>query len=134
VNCAIIELTAARAAHGTSMTIRLKPEYEALIQKDMARGAYRASRSFVERAVQLLTTMRRFFTRAGTLFTSKSGSVSLSWIRAWDVRRSLSDTASGQESRLAGATTAASMSSYVVSPEADEDIFEIAGNGPCAAR
>ena len=36
------------------MTIRLKPEYEALIQKDVARGAYRSVEEFVERAVQLL--------------------------------------------------------------------------------
>jgi len=36
------------------MTIHLKPEYEALIQKDVARGAYRSIEEFVERAVQLL--------------------------------------------------------------------------------
>jgi putative addiction module CopG family antidote len=36
------------------MTIRLKPEYEALIQEDVARGAYRSIQEFVERAVQLL--------------------------------------------------------------------------------
>jgi len=36
------------------MTIHLKPEYEALIQKDVARGAYRSVEEFVERAVQLL--------------------------------------------------------------------------------
>ena len=36
------------------MTIHLKPEFEALIQKDVARGAYRSIEEFVERAVQLL--------------------------------------------------------------------------------
>jgi Arc/MetJ-type ribon-helix-helix transcriptional regulator len=36
------------------MTIHLKPEFEALIQKDLARGAYRSVEEFVERAVQLL--------------------------------------------------------------------------------
>jgi Arc/MetJ-type ribon-helix-helix transcriptional regulator len=36
------------------MTIQLRPEYEALIQKDLARGAYRSIEEFVERAVQLL--------------------------------------------------------------------------------
>ena len=43
-----------RAAHGTLMTIHLKPEFESLIQKDVARGAYRSIEEFVERAVQLL--------------------------------------------------------------------------------
>jgi antitoxin ParD1/3/4 len=36
------------------MTIHLKPEFEALIQKDVARGAYQSIEEFVERAVQLL--------------------------------------------------------------------------------
>jgi putative addiction module CopG family antidote len=36
------------------MTIHLKPEFETLIQKDLARGAYRSIEEFVERAVQLL--------------------------------------------------------------------------------
>jgi putative addiction module CopG family antidote len=36
------------------MTIHLKPEFEALIQKDVVRGAYRSIEEFVERAVQLL--------------------------------------------------------------------------------
>jgi len=36
------------------MTIRLKPELEALIQKDVERGPYRSADEFVEQAVQLL--------------------------------------------------------------------------------
>jgi antitoxin ParD1/3/4 len=36
------------------MTVHLKPEFEALIQRDVARGAYRSIEEFVERAVQLL--------------------------------------------------------------------------------
>jgi putative addiction module CopG family antidote len=36
------------------MTIHLKPELEALIQKDVERGAYRSVDEFVERAVQML--------------------------------------------------------------------------------
>ena len=36
------------------MTIQLKPELEALIQKDVERGAYQSIEEFVERAVQLL--------------------------------------------------------------------------------
>jgi antitoxin ParD1/3/4 len=36
------------------MTIHLKPEFEALIQKEVARGAYRSIEDYVERAVQLL--------------------------------------------------------------------------------
>ena len=36
------------------MTIRLKPELEALIQQDVQRGPYRSADEFVERAVQML--------------------------------------------------------------------------------
>ena len=36
------------------MTIHLKPELEALIQKDVERGPYRSVDDFVERAVQML--------------------------------------------------------------------------------
>jgi putative addiction module CopG family antidote len=36
------------------MTIHLKPELEALIQKDIERGPYRSVDEFVERAVQML--------------------------------------------------------------------------------
>lgn len=36
------------------MTIRLRPELEALIQKDVARGPYQSADEFVEQAVQLL--------------------------------------------------------------------------------
>jgi putative addiction module CopG family antidote len=36
------------------MTIRLKPELEAIIQKDVERGPYRSSDEFVEQAVQML--------------------------------------------------------------------------------
>ena len=36
------------------MTIHLKPEFEALIRNDVARGAYRSVEEFVERAVRLL--------------------------------------------------------------------------------
>jgi antitoxin ParD1/3/4 len=36
------------------MTIRLKPELEALIQKDVQRGPYQSADEFVERAVELL--------------------------------------------------------------------------------
>jgi len=36
------------------MTIRLKPELEALVQKDVQRGSYRSADEFVERAVQML--------------------------------------------------------------------------------
>jgi len=36
------------------MTIRLKPELEALIQKDVERGPYQSADEFVEQAVQLL--------------------------------------------------------------------------------
>ena len=36
------------------MTIRLKPELEALIQKDVERGPYRSADEFVEQAVQML--------------------------------------------------------------------------------
>jgi putative addiction module CopG family antidote len=36
------------------MTIRLKPELEALIQKDVERGPYQSADEFVEQAVQML--------------------------------------------------------------------------------
>jgi putative addiction module CopG family antidote len=36
------------------MTIHLKPELEALIQKDVERGPYQSVDDFVERAVQML--------------------------------------------------------------------------------
>ena len=36
------------------MTIRLKPELEALIQKDLERGPYQSVDEFVEQAVQML--------------------------------------------------------------------------------
>ena len=36
------------------MTVRLKPELEALIQKDVERGPYRSADEFVEQAVQML--------------------------------------------------------------------------------
>ena len=36
------------------MTIRLKPEPEALIQKDVERGPYQSADEFVEQAVQML--------------------------------------------------------------------------------
>jgi len=36
------------------MTIHLKPELEALIQKDVERGLYQSVDDFVERAVQML--------------------------------------------------------------------------------
>ena len=36
------------------MTIRLKPEVEALIQKDVERGPYQSVDEFVEQAVQML--------------------------------------------------------------------------------
>jgi antitoxin ParD1/3/4 len=36
------------------MTIRLKPEMEALIQQDVQRGPYQSADEFVERAVQML--------------------------------------------------------------------------------
>jgi putative addiction module CopG family antidote len=36
------------------MTIDLKPEVEALIEKDVQRGPYRSASDFVEQAVQLL--------------------------------------------------------------------------------
>ena len=36
------------------MTIHLKPELEALIQKDVERGPYRSADEFVEQAVQML--------------------------------------------------------------------------------
>ena len=36
------------------MTIHLKPEVEALVQKDVERGAYRSADEFVERAVEML--------------------------------------------------------------------------------
>jgi putative addiction module CopG family antidote len=36
------------------MTIHLKPELEALIQKDVDRGRYQSVDEFVERAVQML--------------------------------------------------------------------------------
>ena len=36
------------------MTIRLRPELEALIQKDVERGPYRSADEFVEQAVQML--------------------------------------------------------------------------------
>jgi Arc/MetJ-type ribon-helix-helix transcriptional regulator len=38
----------------TLMTIHLKPELEALIQKDVERGPYHSVDDFVERAVQML--------------------------------------------------------------------------------
>jgi Arc/MetJ-type ribon-helix-helix transcriptional regulator len=41
-------------AYLTLMTIHLKPELEALIQKDVERGPYRSVDDFVERAVQML--------------------------------------------------------------------------------
>ena len=36
------------------MTIRLTPELEALIQRDVERGPYRSADEFVEQAVQML--------------------------------------------------------------------------------
>ena len=36
------------------MTIRLKPELEALIQQDVARGPYQSADEFVAQAVQML--------------------------------------------------------------------------------
>jgi Arc/MetJ-type ribon-helix-helix transcriptional regulator len=36
------------------MTIKLKPELQRLIQKDIERGAYQSVEEFVERAVQML--------------------------------------------------------------------------------
>ena len=36
------------------MTIKLRPELEQLIQKDIERGAYQSVEQFVERAIQLL--------------------------------------------------------------------------------
>ena len=36
------------------MTIRLKPELETLIQRDVARGPYQSADEFVERAVVML--------------------------------------------------------------------------------
>ena len=36
------------------MTIRLKPELEALIQQDVERGPYRSADEFVEQAIQML--------------------------------------------------------------------------------
>ena len=36
------------------MTIQLKPELEALIQRDVQRGPYQSADEFVERAVQML--------------------------------------------------------------------------------
>ena len=36
------------------MTIRLKPELEALIQKDVERGPYQSADEFIEQAVQML--------------------------------------------------------------------------------
>lgn len=36
------------------MTIHLKPELEALIQKDVERGSYQSADEFVEQAVQML--------------------------------------------------------------------------------
>ena len=36
------------------MTIHLKPELEALIQKDVERGPYQSADEFVEQAVQML--------------------------------------------------------------------------------
>ena len=36
------------------MTIHLKPEMEALVQKDVNRGPYQSVDDFVERAVELL--------------------------------------------------------------------------------
>jgi putative addiction module CopG family antidote len=38
----------------TSMTIHLKPELEALIQKDVERGPYQSADEFVAQAVQML--------------------------------------------------------------------------------
>jgi putative addiction module CopG family antidote len=39
---------------GMPMTIRLKPETEALIQEDLQRGPYRTIEEFVEQAVRML--------------------------------------------------------------------------------
>jgi putative addiction module CopG family antidote len=36
------------------MTVRLKPEFETLIQDDLARGPYRSVDEFVDRAVRML--------------------------------------------------------------------------------
>ena len=36
------------------MTVHLKPELEALIQKDLQRGTYQSADEFVERAVKML--------------------------------------------------------------------------------
>jgi putative addiction module CopG family antidote len=41
-------------AYRTCMTIHLKPELEAMIQKDVERGPYQSVDDFVERAVQML--------------------------------------------------------------------------------
>ena len=43
-----------RRKPGTYMTIHLKPELEALIQKDVERGHYQSVGEFVERAVHML--------------------------------------------------------------------------------
>jgi putative addiction module CopG family antidote len=43
------------------MMIRLKPELEALIQKDVERGPYQSADEFVEQAVQMLHEQEQWF-------------------------------------------------------------------------
>ena len=43
------------------MTVRLKPELEAMIQDDLERGPYRSVDEFVERAVHMLHEQEEWF-------------------------------------------------------------------------
>ena len=53
------------------MTIRLKPEMEALIQQDVQRGPYQSADEFVERAVQMLHEQEQWLSHNRTQITAQ---------------------------------------------------------------
>jgi putative addiction module CopG family antidote len=53
------------------MTIDLKPEVEALIEKDVQRGPYRSASDFVEQAVQLLHAQEEWLAENRTEIAAK---------------------------------------------------------------
>ena len=54
------------------MTIRLEPELEALIQKDVERRPYRSADEFVEQAVQMLHEQKRWLADNHTDIAAKT--------------------------------------------------------------
>ena len=53
------------------MTIRLKPELEALIQKDVERGPYQSADEFVEQAVYMLHEQEQWLADNHTAIAAK---------------------------------------------------------------